>query len=682
MCSEVHRRALRLPGVVILGLAAVLWSHPPTSAGGAEPDAAVANTKAVEIDWSSAVAMVPAALLKRDLLGWSDELAAKLNEADAEGLIVSLEVFLRSGQPERISMVIPRLGKQPAVRPPGGYVAERLVRLGYYQQARLWFDTYPADGAADAMAAFVKWLAEKESAAAAENYLRDKARRDLDRGFYRCGNWPGLYWRRLQAGGKLEAHLADLAEQVRRAPAEAGPVFEYLGARACLPNDQRPAADWLAGVCRLERALDNYSLGGEFAGNERFESAIGFYDRSLACPVAEYDRTWFNQASMCSMYVPPEQVEKVLRQWTKGALASACFRAQKLPRAQKLVEELTGKKDGTVEDLGPFLFAGQVQAASGQRVVEGRILKAEEEKKDSARYWLNRAQYYLGRKELEPAEQAYQAAMKLPPDGQRFEVVRDYGWFLAGRDRHREAERLFRAEIERVGLQEADFWLNQLENLDGKGGVRVAWDEPLVWDWLAKRKATHFGQAEQWRLEKTARKAAEAPGAWPAFEKQARALAADPCPPALQYCLGLILHGRGQTQEGTRLMAAAYDRWPKDAWPPAGNVGDGLMRLMLAQGDVKGAEKIVAGLLDDPARGGDPGWLGEVAVAAARAKAVDLAVRLWQRKMALDLTDQKGLDELAAAGLGEQLRELYSALTKRAPGNQAVAAALQKLERR
>ena len=84
-----------------------------------------------------------------------------------------------------------------------------------------------------------------------------------------------------------------------------------------------------------------------------------------------------------------------------------------------------------MDDLGPYLLAGRVQAASGQRVVEGRIKKAEEEQKDSVRYWLNRAQYYLGRKEKEQSEQAYQSAMKLPADSLRWEVGREIGCEIA-----------------------------------------------------------------------------------------------------------------------------------------------------------------------------------------------------------------------------------------------------------
>jgi hypothetical protein len=130
------------------------------------------------------------------------------------------------------------------------------------------------------------------------------------------------------------------------------------------------------------------------------------------------------------------------------------------------------------------------------------------------------------------------------------------------------------------------------------------------------------------------------------------------------------------------MMAAAWERWPKGASPPADHVGDELLRALLEQADAKRAEAVLGRLLDESDQGQDPHWLGEVAVQAAHAKAPDLALRVWKRKAALDLTDQAGLAELCAAGLGAQLRELYAGLARRAPGNRAVAEALKTLEGR
>jgi len=78
-----------------------------------------------------------------------------------------------------------------------------------------------------------------------------------------------------------------------------------------------------------------------------------------------------------------------------------------------------------------------------------------------------------GRKELDKAEQACQAAIELPADAANtwhFEAVRDYGWLLAGQKRFRDAEAVYRGELKRVGPKDpqADFWINQLRLVEGK----------------------------------------------------------------------------------------------------------------------------------------------------------------------------------------------------------------------
>jgi hypothetical protein len=644
-----------------------------------KPDAVLRLETKNTVDWGRASASVPPMLLKRSLLEVSDELAAKMETADAETLIVSLEVFLRAGQPERVSKVVPLLlGKAAEIGHPDGAVTERLLRHGWHEQLRLWFDAFftwcPSH---QEMKPFLTWVVEKEGQAATEAWLRAKSQREQKSQRYWGGQWSRLYWLQLKEWGMLGKHVAGLRQEIEEKPTVADLALEYLSARATLPDTEQPSPVWLVEVLKLEHPLDNFVLARWFASDRNYTAAIHFYDQSLACPVSDYDRQWFNAASMSSMYVPAEQVETMLRRWIKAGLVKACFRAQKLDRAQKLVEELTGKKDGTLEDLGPYLFAGQVQAASGQKVVEGRIKAAQEEQKDSVRYWLNRAGYYTGRGKNEQADKAYQSAMKLPADKLRSDVVRDYAWFMQGQKRYQEADRLYRNEIDRVGIENAESWLRRLTGLDGKGGVRFGWDEPLIWSWLETQKKTRFYQSAQTRLEQLSRQTDD----WAAFEQKARELAGENPPPALQYCLGRILYRHRASREAVEMMTSAYARWPKDASPPARNVGDNVLRVLLEQGNSKAAEAVTDGLLNDSQCGLNPQWLGDIAVKAASHGATDLAMRLWKRKAGLDLMNQEGLEALPAAGLRNQLREFYSDLSEEAPNNKAIATALTRLKK-
>jgi len=662
--------------------AAKEWSRNPASGDSHDQQTVVESTDAV--DWRNVAAKVNSELQERDLLQWSDGLAANLAAADAETLQVAVEVFRRAGQPQRMTQAIAGLGKLEFASRDGsdGEMTQRLLELGWYDQARAWFDTFPQRGPAlPEIHGFVRWLVEKEGVAGARDWLRDKARQEESPSGLQRGNWSRFHWQLLADDGELANHVDALAERIKQNPADADLVFEYVGARLILPEQQRRPAVWLAESSRLERALHNFALGQMFRLYTP-EATILFYDRSLACPVTDYDRQHFNEFSGWAMYVPPEEAERRLRSAVKAGLAEACFRVKNLDRAQELVEELTSKQGGELEDLAPFLLAGQVQAASGQRAVEGRIKQAEEENKDSILYWLNRAKYYCGRNEMDKADEAYQAALKLPEEPENswhFDAVRDYGWFLVGQERFADANRVYRDELKRIGPKapQANFWLNRLQfQVDPKGGERLKWNEPLVWDWLAAQK-NRFGQEAQRRLVWVAKRA----GNSDEFEKQALALAAEPRPAQLQFCLGDIFRGRGKAQAGVSMMAEAYARSPRTEWPGDPRGAAQLFRAQLGQGDLAAAEKLLDRLMSEPGYGDNPYWLDEFSLVAARNRAPELAMRLWRAKANMDLTDQVGLDDLAASGLGDRLRDYYTALAKRAPKNAFVTVALRQLAR-
>jgi len=620
-------------------------------------------------------------LYQRDLIEWSDQLARQLDEADVKALMTALDVFLRAGQPERISRAIEKLGARKSGRlHAGGFWPERLLELQYYTQARQWFDGVeqnPCDR--NLVRAFIRNWEATGDLDELEVWLKTKADGDNPPGGKLPHQWADLYYEYLARWKKLPGHVDGLAKQVRENPSQREPILRYLAARRHL-DGIKPALDWLGKIAEPAHALDAFELA-RMMGDEQIESTIRLLDRSLTLPVTDHDRQWFNKRSMCAAYFPPDEVETTLRRWTKGRLAWACFVTKKLDRAQKLVEELTGKKDGTLDDLGPLQFAGQVQAASGQRVVEGRIKQAEELQKDSERYWLARAEYYMGRKENGEAEKAYKRALALEPGPDRPSVINDYGDFLIRLGRFPEAEALFRSEFERVvGGESSDpgFWIQHLRNLEGEEGVTFAWNDPLMWQWLALRRRSYFGQQAQWNLAWCWEKADDQR---PAFWAKAEAMAGETPPASVDYLLARLLAQEGNNAEAAKRMAAAWARWTNNDSPSRHQAGSKLMGLYVDQGNWKEAEKVLLSLRDVAGFGGsdERDWLARLAIAAARADSKGDAMRLWQQRANQDLTDQRGLSELASHGLREQLATYYGGLAQRAPGNRAIAAALEVL---
>ena len=618
-------------------------------------------------------------LYQRDLIEWSDQLDRELDEADVKALMTALDVFLRAGQPERISRAIEKLGARKSGRlHAGGFWPERLLKLEYYTQARQWFDSVePNICTRDLMKAFIRNWEATGDLDELEVWLKTKADRDNPPGSELPHQWADLYYEYLARWKKLSGYVDALAKRIRGNPTRREPILQYLAARRHL-DEVKPSLDWLGKIAEPAHALDAFELA-QMMGDEQIESTIRLLDRCLTLPVTDYDRQWFNRRSGCAAYIPPDKVETTLRRWTKGRLARACFATKKLDRAQKLVEELTGKKDGTLDDLGPLLFAGQVQAATGQRVVEGRIKQAEEPRKDSERYWLARAEYYMGRKENGEAEEAYKRALALKPGPDRSSVIDNYGDFLVRLGRLPAAEALFRSELERVvavASSQSEFWIQHLKNLEGKEGVTFAWNDSLMWQWLAMKRKSYFGQSAQrnvaWCWEKAA-------GQRPAFWAKAEALAGETPPAAVDYILAQLLAEEGNKAEAAKRMAAAWARWTNNDSPSRRQAGPELMRLYVDQGNWEKAEKVLLSLRDVAGFSDERDWLARLAILAAQADSKDDAMRLWQQRAALDLTDCRGLRELASHGLRERLAAYYAGLAQRAPGNRAIAAALKQL---
>ncbi len=621
------------------------------------------------VDWYATASTVDKQLQRRDLLEWADQLAGQLQKGNPRTLITALEVFLRAGQPDRTSTVIEKLAAAKSQFSPPMYWVDRLLKRKYYKQARTWFDTFEGSEANyDLMHPFIlNWEATGDRQEL-ETWLRTKADKHTKRQF-----WPPYYYRYLARNGKLLPHLAILEQEIRNAPTKFPAIAQYLGLRTYL----RPHPDigWLYEIARPEHASDAYSLARS-APSTHHKSAIRLYDLSLSRPVTEYDHQaiqWF-----CSMTIEPDQVEGLLRTWAKAGLARVCFEAKDLDRAQELVEELTGKKDGTLGNLIGLEFAGTVQAASGKRVVENRIKKAEEENKDSVRYWLARASYYTGRKEHEQAEDALEKALALPPDQHRHEVMRDYAAYLLNQGNHAKAESLFRTELKRIGVKGrgANFCIHQLMKLNGKVGVRFPWNDPILWEGFEFHKASGSGRV-QGNLEWAAK---HARGEWANFKRRAMALADPNSPPPLRYAMGMILHRKNASGKGLAMMHAAFDQWPDRGYPARMHIRGEIKWIYLQQGSWRKAEKLFHADYDRLASRDRIGWLRQLAVAAAKAGDKDEAMRFWTRRARQDLTDHEGLRELASLGMKDQLTAYYKALARRAPKNAAIAAALKQLE--
>lgn len=658
---------------VLLALAAVLWLCAAASADNVD-----------DVDWYTVDRQVQSDLQTRDLLAWSDELHKALANADLKAATQSISVFLRAGQTGRAAAAVERLA---GLKPPEHLISEIedvLIERELWTPAGKLLDGFPRvrPGRIGRYTAYLMGSPEPptpERLEATEQWLAARYRLNHE-------DWGNDYFYLLAGRGRLVAFMDNLKKAVTNNPADIDSAGQYLRALDLLAKADRPAVVWLGDVARPKLAVDAYDLGRELAQHNEHAAAVKLFDYSQSLPFTPEDA----KRQRMSMLMDAVSHEKLLRFWTKSVLAKSCKVSGDLKRAQALAEELAKFDGQNIPSPDTMQLAGGIQDATGQRVIQGRVTEAEPENKNSVRYWLSRASYFLGRKENEQAAEAYLAALALPPDKSRYEAVRAYGDFLLRiAERPNDADQLYRTELKRVGLatSAATYMMGCIKSLDSpdpeleKRGlvVKLRWDDSLMWQYLAEQPRWDYEEEHLLRfLLDRAPKADQETALG-----QAEELAGPAHDPSRSKIVGWVFSRCwNRPQRALSLIQDAVNRLPKEQnrQEDEGAVFN-LFEIHLALGDWRAAEKDfpVASRRLSPRE--TPEWLGQIAIAAAKAGIAEDAMRLWTAKVNLDLTNSWGLDEMAKPeGMKDRLRKFYGDLAARNPDNAALADILKKLQ--
>ena len=646
-------------------------------------------------DWSEIRREVIEELAERDVIEWSSQLAGQIDKADLPTLVIALEVFIRSGHQERVPAVVRRLcgieagedsnsvgGKpeRPALTENCKYyVGETLIRFELWDSTRIFFDAFPEYYHADLPRYREHWW-KTEDRDELEAWLKGRCELSPE-GSFGEGTpriFREYYWVLCQRG-KLQSQVAQLRQEIVAQPTDAPLIRKYLTAvdvlasHAALPQ-QAPKVTWLGDVARPKYAMDAYDLGRTLAGKQLHSQAIRLFNHSLSRPIADYDRQAVQQC--CSMLIPEAEKEGLIRRWTKAELAASCKEAGQVERAQRLVEELLGP-NAEMSDLGLVRFAGQVQLASGYRVIEKRIKKAEDENKDSVQYWLRRASYYIGRKEHDQADDAFRKALALPADDYHRTAVGEYARFLIRTcKKYDRAKRVLREELQRIApnydvVSPLVHWLLEL---DSKYHVPISADDPLLWQFLADRET--YGSQEEQVLKVLLGKSSSA--ATDFFCARVVKLAGPEAHPSRRHIVGRILLRADRARQAAPLLQDAFRRWPHPAtrFQPARP----LLAACLETGNLELAEETLGSVRVQLHISELKSWLADLAVAAAKEGDQDNALRLWRKRANIDMNDLGQIDDLVAVGMRQRLQAYFADVKKRDPNNRAVEAALEELK--
>jgi tetratricopeptide (TPR) repeat protein len=509
-----------------------------------------------------------------------------------------------------------------------------------------------------------------------------------------------IYWR--AKSGTAGTLLDALASEVKNNPGDRTLLFRYLQANEAANHLQN--ISWLADVLKPGTAYESYEFG-MMLKNDAPLAAAKLLERSLNQPFNAEDIRLITERVIPRFQIPPrvKNWEKQLRFWTKRQLAEL-YKATNQPQAAQLViQELVDMKgdDIILEDV--HSLAGAVQAASGMRVVETKILRDEAAEKESATYWTERARYYMGRKEYDAVMDAYRSALHhLPFKPQdktsanaRLMLLKDFAIFAASRnavENGKQEER--RAEIKQVLWRE--FHATPPETDYAFGVAQIIIDYEFEFNDLmdslfvsqmdvpARMLAARdvWGIAEERFIDYVVCRSSLTPAQKASYWTQLEALTKSGSPTRAFYLADMMVscnEPRRAIPLLVNYLEQVRGRKLDENDPGEWHAEEKLFTAYLNTDDWQAAEKLL--FKRDNLRAKQIMYdLTRISLVAAQTGAVDDAVRLWRIKSNLDRRYLEGLDKLAATKAKEPLRQMYQQMKRSDPLSSVPDAALKLLQ--
>lgn len=503
-----------------------------------------------------------------------------------------------------------------------------------------------------------------------------------------------------QSHGRAEALLQRLSDGVRRNPAMTNAVV-YLDALLCTrQGGPPPDLSWFGEVVKPARALDAQTLAERLQQLQNWTLAVDYYRQAIAIPLTDPEIA--EQSAMRQALIPQEQLRAQFAVSAREAMSECLLKLGQNDAAQQQLVEAADIREQHGLRRNAFL-AGSVQAETGQRTLERRIIEAEGKSDNAPEYWCERAQYYRGRQEPDREEEALKKGLSLttpqlrpehPGKGymdSRSRLLSDYVQFLVRQRRETEALALLRQELaDAPALAESAARAGYLLGFDFSKSATA--DDAVLWNWLSNRPI--WGHTEErllWRmLENAANEtgSAPAPTVSPTVEKvpseklgqcftRAETLVGSGNS-SRAYALGWIMNRLGFPKRSIPLLQAAFKTATDNESKQ--RAAFALVESLLDTGDWKQAEVIfpeAAGLLTAREI---PQWHSRLALAAARDGHKADALRLWVRTANVRPTATQGLAELARLGLRDDLAAFYRSMQEEMPASHAPARALELLE--
>ncbi|MDP1916148.1 MAG: hypothetical protein Q8L14_07875 [Myxococcales bacterium] len=591
--------------------------------------------------------------------------------------IARLETHVRAGEEAHARADITALAARavPLTTAEASSTADFLIGRKAFVLARFFLDTVPQAEPGWGYV-LISELAEGADA---------KQRAALDVWLTSRGRARSPYWvkeRKRFLGASASVLFDELEARIRATPTDLATVKVYLEVQE--PKER--SAAWLPLVVMPASAWDSFQVA-EWLTSRHPAEALVLLDRATKTKLTDADRahittlirtTW---STFPGMELAPDVL---LARWVSEQRVKCLKATGQNAAAQAILVQLDAEDARGLPRRALSRTAGQIQAPLQQRPLERSIIEAEPLNEKDPAYWSGRADYYRGREDVAKERSALERWLALTvltskstPTrvAERSAPVRAYADFLRRTGNEAAALAFLWKEYDSVTNDTHHEAVLHLLEWEYSGLSPFRSDDARLWAFLEGR-ATWSSTEERllWRMAETAKPGAERDAVWVRAERAVKKV------PARAATTGWVMN---RTQAAERSMPllelACADRSDEERRKTACGT---LFDSCLATNRWQRAEALWPQRLEQLTVTERPDWLAQVAIAAARARALDDALRLWVMKEALDFAALGRLEELATAGARAPLIAHFERLSKERPTSTVPAAALAILRRR
>jgi tetratricopeptide (TPR) repeat protein len=484
--------------------------------------------------------------------------------------------------------------------------------------------------------------------------------------------------------GRGERLVRELTNRVRKNPQDVDGAITFL---VVLPYARQTAAQewdlsWMTEIIHPRLATEAERIASGLKTLNDWMTAAAFYRQAIDSPLTDEEVRQLGR--VFAVFVSPEKLRAGFAARAREGMAECFLEMGQSDEAQKWMVEAADIREK--HDLHfNAMFAGLVQGASRQRVIEGRIKEEEAKSESDPKYWWERAEYYRGRNEPEQREHALRAGLALTmpePAPQRPSswsrdwrslLLMGYAGFLSGEKRTPEGVALLRKEIEEApaGSRSANTAAHLLASPQFRREVSV--DDELLWTWLADRPKWESTEERLLRrmLENADRDDLDR------YFVRAEELASGKDPTRART-LGWVMNRMHFPKRSIPLLEYAIHTTDDKQLKERAQFT--LFESYLDTRDWMRAEQVFPEASKRLTPREVPDWYSRIAVIAARAGAKADAMRIWKGVANVNPTELADLDDLVKFGLKDELVDFYGEMAKKMPSSEVPARALGMLE--